>query len=59
MQSARANTNHSPIHKFRMKGKLKQDAERAAAKTVGGLSGLIREGLALRLYGTKSNRRAA
>ena len=42
---------HSPIHRFRMNGKLKQDADRAARKTVGGLSGLIREGLALRLYG--------
>lgn len=42
-----------------MNGKLKQDAERAAAKTVGGLSGLIREGLALRLYGTATRRRSA
>lgn len=50
---------HSPIHRFRMNGKLKQDAEKAAKKTVGGLSGLIREGLALRLYGTATRRRSA
>lgn len=49
----------SPVFKFRMKGKLSADAEKAASKTVGGLSGLIREGLALRLYGNRTRRRSA
>ena len=59
MHTVQGHTNHSPIHRFRMNGKLKQDAEKAARKTVGGLSGLIREGLALRLYGQRNPRRAA
>jgi hypothetical protein len=42
-----------------MKGALRRDAEKNARKTVGGLSGLIREGLALRLYGNLNRARRA
>ena len=42
----------------RISGDLGRDARAAATGQVGGLSGLIREGLALRLYGNRNPNRA-
>lgn len=48
----------APVVTFRLGGKLGKDARAAAPGNVGGLSGLIREGLALRLYGNRNLNRA-
>lgn len=48
----------APVVTFRLGGKLGEDARAAAPGNVGGLSGLIREGLALRLYGNRNLNRA-
>jgi len=48
----------APVVTFRLGGQLGADARAAAPGTVGGLSGLIREGLALRLYGNRNPNRA-
>ena len=48
----------APVVTFRLGGQLGEDARAAATGQVGGLSGLIREGLALRLYGNRNFNRA-
>ena len=51
----------SPRFSFRLSGSLGKDAVKAAKNSTAGLSGLVREGLALRLYGrgTRQPRRAS
>lgn len=59
MQGQKSEKTAAPVVTFRLGGQLGVDARAAAPGSVGGLSGLIREGLALRLYGQRNPRRAA